>query len=277
MKPARFEYHRPASLAETFDLLDRYGDDGRILAGGQSLVPALNMRLATPRAVIDINRLPGLDDIRLSPEGLVIGALTRQEALERSPLVREHAPLLAAAVPHVGHAAIRARGTVGGSLALADPAAELPACAVALDATIRLSSRRGSRSVAAADFFRGIYTTAVEPGEVVTEIVVPPAPGLARRLRGAGAPPRRLRARRARRAPARRGPDGPRGAPRVLRRRHPAGARAGRRDRPGGPSRRTPRRSPRPGARSRAISTRPATSTPRPRSAGTWPASSSRG
>jgi carbon-monoxide dehydrogenase medium subunit len=177
MKPARFEYHRPASLAETFDLLDRYGDDGRILAGGQSLVPALNMRLATPRAVIDINRLPGLDDIRLAPEGLVIGALTRQEALERSPLVREHAPLLAAAVPHVGHAAIRARGTVGGSLALADPAAELPACAVALDATIRLSRRRGSRSVAAADFFRGIYTTAVEPGEVVTEIVVPPGPG----------------------------------------------------------------------------------------------------
>jgi len=177
MKPARFEYHRPASLAETFDLLDRYGDDGRILAGGQSLVPALNMRLATPRAVIDINRLPGLDDIRLAPEGLVIGALTRQEALERSPLVREHAPLLAAAVPYVGHAAIRARGTVGGSLALADPAAELPACAVALDATIRVSSRRGSRSVAAADFFRGIYTSAVEPGEVVTEIVVPPGPG----------------------------------------------------------------------------------------------------
>ncbi len=177
MKPARFEYHRPASLAETFDLLDRYGDDGRILAGGQSLVPALNMRLATPRAVIDINRLPGLDDIRLAPEGLVIGALTRQEALERSPLVREHAPLLAAAVPHVGHAAIRARGTVGGSLALADPAAELPACAVALDATIRLSRRGGSRSVAAADFFRGIYTTAVEPGEVVTEIVAPLAPG----------------------------------------------------------------------------------------------------
>lgn len=178
MKPARFEYHRPTSLAETFELLDRYGDDGRILAGGQSLVPALNMRLATPRAVIDINRLPGLDAIRLEPEGLVVGALARQEALERSPLVREHAPLLAAAVPHVGHAAIRARGTVGGSLALADPAAELPACAVALEATIRVSSRRGPRRVAAADFFRGIYTTALEPGEVVTDVVVPlTAPG----------------------------------------------------------------------------------------------------
>ena len=115
MKPAPFEYHRPVSLAETFDLLDRYGDDGRILAGGQSLVPALNLRLATPRAVIDINRLPDLDGIRATPEGLAIGALVRQEALEHSPLVREHAPLVAAAVPHVGQSAIRARGTVGGS------------------------------------------------------------------------------------------------------------------------------------------------------------------
>jgi carbon-monoxide dehydrogenase medium subunit len=177
MKPAPFDYHRPASLLETFDLLERYGDDGRILAGGQSLVPALNMRVATPRAVIDINRLPGLDAIRLASEGLVIGALARHEAVERSPLVREHAPLLALAMPHVGHEAIRTRGTVGGSLALADPAAELPACAVALDATIRVEGRRGRRGVAAADFFRGIYTTALEPGELVTELVVPPAPG----------------------------------------------------------------------------------------------------
>ena len=164
MKPAPFEYHRPASLAETFDLLDRYGDDGRILAGGQSLVPTLNMRLVTPRAVIDINRLPGLDAIRATPEGLEIGALVRQEALERSALVTEHASLIASAIPHVGHAAIRTRGTVGGSLALADPAAELPACAVALEATIRVTGRRGGRDIAAADFFRGIYTTALEPG-----------------------------------------------------------------------------------------------------------------
>jgi carbon-monoxide dehydrogenase medium subunit len=178
MKPAPFEYHRPASLAETFDLLDRYGDDGRLLAGGQSLVPALNLRLAVPRAVIDINRVPDLDGIRVTPEGLVIGALARQEALERSALVREHAPLIAAAVPHVGHAAIRARGTVGGSLALADPAAELPACAVALEATIRVGRRGGHRDVGADDFFRGVYTTALAPGEVVTELRVPrPAPG----------------------------------------------------------------------------------------------------
>jgi carbon-monoxide dehydrogenase medium subunit len=133
------------------------------------------MRLATPRAVIDINRLPGLGTIRRSPEGLLIGALARQDELECSPLVREHAPLLAAAVLHVGHAAIRARGTVGGSLALADPAAELPACVVALETTIRVNSRHGARVVAAADFFRGIYTTALQPGEIVTEIVVPHA------------------------------------------------------------------------------------------------------
>ena len=177
MKPAPFEYHRPASLVEAFDLLERYGEDGRILAGGQSLVPALNMRLATPRAVIDINRLPGLDAIRLAPEGLVLGALARHEAVERSPLVREHAPLLALAMPHVGHEAIRTRGTVGGSLALADPAAELPACAVALDATIRVEGRRGRRDVAAADFFHGVYTTALEPGELVVEVVVPSATG----------------------------------------------------------------------------------------------------
>ena len=178
MKPAPFEYHRPASLAETFDLLDRYGDDGRILAGGQSLVPALNLRLATPRAVIDINRVPDLDAVRVTGEGLVIGALVRQEALERSPLVREHAPLIAAAVPHVGHSAIRARGTIGGSLALADPAAELPACAVALGATIRAGRRGGSRDIAAEDFFRGGYATALAPGEIVTEILVPrPAAG----------------------------------------------------------------------------------------------------
>jgi aerobic carbon-monoxide dehydrogenase medium subunit len=178
MKPAPFEYHRPASLAETFDLLDRYGDDGRLLAGGQSLVPALNLRLATPRAVIDINRVPDLDAIRVTADGLVIGALARQEALERSPLVREHAPLIAAAMPHIGHSAIRARGTIGGSLALADPAAELPACVVALGATIRVGRRGGTRDIAADDFFKGIYTTALAPGEIVTEVLVPrSAPG----------------------------------------------------------------------------------------------------
>jgi len=124
--------------------------------------------------VIDINGLPGLDAIRLTPDGLVIGALARHDAVERSSLVARHAPLIAAAMPHVGHAAIRSRGTFGGSLALADPAAELPACVVALDATIRVARRGGRRDIAAGDFFRGVYTTALEPGDVITEVVVPP-------------------------------------------------------------------------------------------------------
>ncbi len=175
MKPAPFAYHRPASLGEAFDLMDRYGPEGRLLAGGQSLVPALNMRLATPAALIDINRLPGLDAIRLAPEGLVIGALCRHAAAERSPLVARHAPLVAQAMPHIGHQAIRARGTVGGSIALADPAAELPACLVALGAIVRAAGRGGSRDIAATAFFRGIYTTALAPGEIVTEVVIPEA------------------------------------------------------------------------------------------------------
>ena len=177
MKPAPFDYHRPTSLAETFDLLERYGDEGRILAGGQSLVPTLNMRLATPRAVIDINHLPGLSEIRATSAGLAIGALARHEAIEHDPLVRERAPLIAAALPLVGHAAIRARGTFGGSLALADPAAELPACVVALDATIRVASRRGTREIAAAGFFQGVYTTALTAGEVIVEIIIPTSDG----------------------------------------------------------------------------------------------------
>jgi aerobic carbon-monoxide dehydrogenase medium subunit len=175
LKPAPFDYHRPTSLAETFDLLERYGEDGRVLAGGQSLVPTLNMRLAMPRAVIDINRLPGLAEIRTTPDGLVIGALARHDEVEASALIREQAPLIAAAMPHVGHAAIRARGTFGGSLALADPAAELPACVVALDATIRVANRRGMRGIAAAEFFQGVYTTALAPGDIIVEIVIPRA------------------------------------------------------------------------------------------------------
>ena len=174
MKPVPFAYHRPVSLDEALALLERYGADGRVLAGGQSLVPALNMRLAAPAALIDINRLPGLDGISLEPEGLVIGALARQEAVEASPLVARHAPLIAQAMPHVGHRAIRTRGTVGGSVALADPAAELPACLIALDAIVRVAGRGSGRDIPAQRFFRGIYTTDLAPGEIVTAIVVPP-------------------------------------------------------------------------------------------------------
>lgn len=173
MKPAPFTYHRPSTLDEVFDLLDRYGPEGCLLAGGQSLVPMLNMRLATPAAVIDINRLPGLEGIRLTSDGLVIGALARQAAVERSPLVAQHAPLITQAMPHVGHLAIRTRGTFGGSLAHADPAAELPACVVALEALIRVARRGGVREIRAADFFRDLFTTALEPGEILLEVVVP--------------------------------------------------------------------------------------------------------
>ena len=174
MKPVQFAYHRPASLDEALALVERYGADGRVLAGGQSLVPALNMRLAAPAALIDINRLPGLDGISLEPEGLVIGALVRHEAVEASPLVARHAPLIAQAMPHVGHRAIRTRGTVGGSVALADPAAELPACLVALDAIVRVTGRGSRRDIPAQRFFRGIYTTDLAPGEIVTAIAVQP-------------------------------------------------------------------------------------------------------
>jgi aerobic carbon-monoxide dehydrogenase medium subunit len=174
VKPVQFAYHRPASLDEALALLERYGPDGRILAGGQSLVPALNMRLATPAALIDINRLPGLDGISLEPDGLVIGALVRHEALETSALVLRHARPIALAMPFVGHRAIRTRGTIGGSVALADPAAELPACLLALDATIRVAGRGTRREIAARRFFRGIYTTDLAPGEIVTAVVVPP-------------------------------------------------------------------------------------------------------
>jgi len=174
MKPAPFAYHRPATLGEAFHLLERYGSGARILAGGQSLVPALNMRLATPAALVDITRLPGLDAIDLAAEGLTIGALARQETVLRSPLVARHAPLVAQAMPHVAHLALRTRGTVGGSLAQADPAAELPACAVALDAVLRVAGRGAAREIPAARFYRGIYTTALEPGEILTGVVIPP-------------------------------------------------------------------------------------------------------
>ena len=173
MKPAPFAYHRPTSLDEALALLARYGSDGRILAGGQSLVPALNMRLATPTALIDINRVHGLDGITVEGDALVMGALARHDALEHSALVARHAPLIAQAMPHVGHRAIRARGTLGGSVALADPAAELPACLLALDAVIRVTGPEGAREVLAARFFRGIYATDLRDGEIVTAVAVP--------------------------------------------------------------------------------------------------------
>jgi carbon-monoxide dehydrogenase medium subunit len=173
VKPARFEYARPATMPRALELLARHGNDGALLAGGQSLMPMMNMRLATPSILIDIGRLPGLADIGLSGDNLVIGAMARHADVLASPLVREHAPLLTNALVHVAHAAIRNRGTLGGSLSLADPAAELPACMVCLDAEIRLAAARGDRVVPAADFFKGTYATDRAADELLVSVAIP--------------------------------------------------------------------------------------------------------
>lgn len=158
---------RPASLPDAFALLARYGDDAKLLAGGQSLVPALNMRLSAPRVLIDINGLPELKGLRVTGDRVVVGALTRHRELETSPEIAAHVPLLRQAIRHVAHAAVRSRGTFGGSIANADPAAELPACAVALHAQFRIASSSGERRVAARDFFKGLYETDLRPGEML--------------------------------------------------------------------------------------------------------------
>ncbi len=176
LKAPSFAYLRAVSLADALDALAEHGEDARLLAGGQSLVPALNMRLSEPRFLIDINHIAALGGIEERGGALRVGALARHSEVGSSPLVARLAPLLHRAIPHIAHPAIRNRGTFGGSLAHADPAAELPACAVALDAVLSLASRRGERRVAARDFFRGLYATALGPDEIVTAIDIPPAP-----------------------------------------------------------------------------------------------------
>ena len=177
MKPPPFRYADPATLAEALDLLARDGADGKVLAGGQSLMPLLNFRLARPAHVIDVNRLDTLAAIAPAADGgLRLGALARQRALERSALVRDRCPLLAQALAFVGHPQIRARGTLGGSLAHADPAAELPATMIALEARLTLRRAGGERTVAAEDFFVGLLTTALAHDELLTEIALPPWP-----------------------------------------------------------------------------------------------------
>lgn len=151
-----------------------------MLAGGQSLVPMLNLRVAAPRVLVDINRVAGLSGITVAKDHVRIGALTRHAELERSADIARHLPLVARAMPHVAHAAIRTRGTFGGSCALADPAAELPACALALGATFVVAGTRAERRVSAADFFRGLYATALAPGEILVAAEFPlPAAGYA--------------------------------------------------------------------------------------------------
>ncbi len=178
MKPARFEYFAPTNLGEALELLKEHGDDAKVLAGGQSLMPLLNMRLARPKVIADINRVPGLDHISQTPEGgLVLGALARLRSVEKSSLVQERIPVLAAAMPSIGHVQIRNRGTVGGSISHADPAAELPAMCLALDAEIVLSSTLKERILKPEDFFISPLTTAIEPGELLTEIRLPARSG----------------------------------------------------------------------------------------------------
>jgi CO/xanthine dehydrogenase FAD-binding subunit len=177
MKPAPFEYQAPTSLDAALDALARHGGEAKVLAGGQSLIPVMNFRLAEPALLIDINKLAELDFIRRDDDGgLRIGALTRQRRLERDPLVAEVAPLLHETVPFIAHPQIRNRGTIGGSLAHADPAAELPAISVALRARFRLRKAGGDRWVNASDFFGGLFTTSLEPDEILTEVAIPPLP-----------------------------------------------------------------------------------------------------
>jgi carbon-monoxide dehydrogenase medium subunit len=177
MKPAPFRYARAGSLAEAIALLAAAPGEHKLLAGGQSLVPMLNMRLVRPAVLVDVNGLRELTGITPTVDGgLRLGALTRHAELAVSPAVRERAPLLAEAARHVGHAAIRNQGTLGGSLAHADPAAELPAALLALDARVHVMGPRGAREVAADAFFRGLLTTALEPDEILTAIEVPAQP-----------------------------------------------------------------------------------------------------
>ena len=168
MKPARFEYHAPSTLDEALALLAQYGDDARIIAGGQSLAPLMNMRLARPDHLIDINGIDGLSQIRSDNGSVEIGALTRHRQIEHSPELMRLCPPLAAAARNIGHYALRERGTIGGSLALADPAAEFPLMAMLLDAEIQVRSIAGERKVPARDFFISVFTTALEPEEIVT-------------------------------------------------------------------------------------------------------------
>ena len=176
MKAPRFEYARPETLGAALGLLAEHGDAAAVLAGGQSLMPMLNLRMAQPRLLLDINRIGGLDAIGVADGHLVIGALARHRDVLASPLVAGHAPLLAEALGHVAHAAIRNRGTFGGSLALADPAAELPACVVCLGATIVTASVHGERELPADRFFSGLYETARRPDELILRVAIPLRP-----------------------------------------------------------------------------------------------------
>jgi carbon-monoxide dehydrogenase medium subunit len=179
VKPPPFRYAAPTSVEEVLDLLAANADDEpRVLAGGQSLVPLMNFRLAQPGFLVDLRLVEALTTLRTDGDVLVIGAMVRQSAAERSPEVALAAPLLAEALGYVAHTPIRNSGTIGGSLAHADPAAELPAVALALDAELVAAGPGGTRTIPAAEFFHGSFTTALEPGEILTEVRVPRREGV---------------------------------------------------------------------------------------------------
>jgi carbon-monoxide dehydrogenase medium subunit len=175
VKPAPFAYAKAKSLDHAIELLAHPDGEARLLAGGQSLIATLNMRLSAPKLLIDLNGVGGLAGIAVKNGMIEIGALTRHVEAERSTEIARHAPLIALAMPHIGHAAIRNRGTLGGSIAFADPAAELPACLVALGGEIEIAGPRGKRTVKAGDFFKGLFETALGAGDVLTAIRVPAA------------------------------------------------------------------------------------------------------
>jgi aerobic carbon-monoxide dehydrogenase medium subunit len=178
MKPPPFTYSAPTTVPEAVALLVEHADeDPRVLAGGQSLVPLMNFRLAQPGRLVDLRRVEGLAGIRMDDDVLVLGAMVRQSAAERSPEVALAAPLLAEALGQVAHAPVRNSGTVGGSIAHADPAAELPTVALALDAELVAVGPAGERRIPAADFFQGPFTTALQADEILTEIRLPTSPG----------------------------------------------------------------------------------------------------
>ena len=173
LKPSNFDYVKPKTLEETLTLLGDGGRDSVVLAGGQSLMPTLNMRLSAPDLLVDINGLDELSGIKLEGNQIRVGALTRHVEIENSSVIAENCPLIAQAMPHIAHPAIRNRGTFGGSIALADPAAELPACICALEAKIEIVGAGGGRKIAAKDFFKDLYETDLKDGEIVTAVEIP--------------------------------------------------------------------------------------------------------
>jgi carbon-monoxide dehydrogenase medium subunit len=177
MKPPPFEYIKPSSIDEALVHLAEHGYDAKPLAGGQSLIPMMNFRLAQPAVLVDLNNIPELSFIRPDEQGgLRIGAMTRHYMVEHDPLVAERAPLVSEAMPHIATTQIRSRGTFGGSIAHADPSAELVAISVALDGRFQLRGQAGTREINAQDFFLGMFTTQVEPEELLVEIALPPLP-----------------------------------------------------------------------------------------------------